>query len=1020
MPLPDAFGNLVAALADLLQRVGTDPVLLQEPGRAVGRLNVEPQVVEPPDQRQRLVLIPVGDRRQHRSVVLQPRSPGLQRLVQRPVQLVVIADGLARGFHFRAQIGVQSLDLVKAEHRYLHIEPLLLLRIQVEDPLLLQALPQNHLRGDVRQGIPRRLAQERHRPAGPRIHFNNIYILIGVHDELDVIKPDDPDPEAQLLRVLQDDPLHLVTDGKRRINGDGVAAVDARPLHQFHNPGHEHVPPVADRIHLDLFAPDVFVHQHRLVRVDLHRGFQVMPQLLLVGHNLHRPAAQHEARPHQHRIPDLLRRPHAVFDFCHGLPLRLRNPKVQQNLLKAVPVLRPLDGRAVRPDDLHAPVHQRLGQVDGCLSAEGGDYALRLFKVDDRHHVFRRQRLKVQLVRGSVVRRNRLRVVVDDNGFISGPPDGLHRMHRGVVELHALPDADRSGPQHDNLLFVRQDRIVHVAVAGIKVSDVFPGVQRIHHPENRHDALFLPQPVNLRLLHAPQLRDVLVPEAHLLCFPKQLRVAPPCSQLFLHVRDFLQAFEEKLRNHRPFVDLVNPDPPAQQFANRVKRIRPEFLHVFQQGFGTLVIKLGQLKMAHSGLQAPHALQHAFLQVAPDAHHFARSLHLGPQGIAGRCKLIKGEPRELRDNVVQARFHRRVSSGHRNLFQCHAHRDLRRHPRNRIPAGLAGQGGRTAHPGIDLDQEVLAAVRVQGELYVAAAFNLQFPDDLDGAVVQHLQVVVVQAQNRRHHHAVAGMHAHGVHVLHPADRDRLVVAVPHDLEFDLLVSADTLFDQHLVHRAQPEGVRPDFNQFFLVVGKSAAGAAQGEGRTQNHRVPDIQGRLLRLFQVVGNLAGDYGLADALAHFLEQFPVLRPLDAPARGPQQLRSAFLQHALAFQLHGQVQARLSADAGHDGVRPLVPEDLRDVLQRQRLHINLICNGSIRHDRRRIRVAQHHLVSLFLQGQTGLRACVVKFRRLPDHDGTAPDNQNLFNIRPLCHEKSPSLSFLKPAIAVNKVAKRL
>ena len=86
MALADAVQDLAGALADLQHRVGADAVFLQEPGRAAGRLDVEAQVVEAADQRQRFVLVPVGDGGQHRSVVLQPGTAGLQRFVQRAVQ----------------------------------------------------------------------------------------------------------------------------------------------------------------------------------------------------------------------------------------------------------------------------------------------------------------------------------------------------------------------------------------------------------------------------------------------------------------------------------------------------------------------------------------------------------------------------------------------------------------------------------------------------------------------------------------------------------------------------------------------------------------------------------------------------------------------------------------------------------------------------------------------------------------------------------------------------------------------
>ena len=231
---------------------------------------------------------------------------------------------------------------------------------------------------------------------------------------------------------------------------------------------------------------------------------------------------------------------------------------------------------------------------------------------------------------------------------------------------------------------------------------------------------------------------------------------------------------------------------------------------------------------------------------------------------------------------------------------------------------------------------------------------------------------------------------------------MVIGVPHDLELDLLVALDGLLHQHLMHRRQGEGVQTDLHQLFLVVGKAAAGAAQGEGGAQNHRVADALGSGLGLFQGIGDLGGDDGLADGLAQLLEQLPVLGPLDGGGGGAQQLYVAFLQHALLFQLHGQVQAGLAADAGNDGVGALIADNLGNVFQGQGLHIDLVGNGGVGHDGGGVRVAQHNLVALFLQSQAGLGAGVVKFGSLADDDGAGADDQNFLDVRSLCHCSFP------------------
>ena len=253
-----------------------------------------------------------------------------------------------------------------------------------------------------------------------------------------------------------------------------------------------------------------------------------------------------------------------------------------------------------------------------------------------------------------------------------------------------------------------------------------------------------------------------------------------------------------------------------------------------------------------------------------------------------------------------------------------------------------------------------------------------------------------------------MHAYGVDVLHAADGDGMVVGIPHDLKLDFLVALDGLLHQHLVHGRQGEGVQADLFQLRLVVGEAAAGAAQGEGRPEHHRVADPGSRRLGFLNGVGDFRGNDRLADGLAQLLEELSVLGLLDGSAGSAQQLHPALLENALLFQLHGQVQAGLTADAGDDGVGTLVADDFRHIFQGQRLHVHLVGDDGVGHDGSRVGVAQHHLIALFLQSQAGLSTRIVKLRRLSDNDRAGTDDQNLLNVRSFCHFSFSSVSSIQ------------
>ena len=150
-------------------------------------------------------------------------------------------------------------------------------------------------------------------------------------------------------------------------------------------------------------------------------------------------------------------------------------------------------------------------------------------------------------------------------------------------------------------------------------------------------------------------------------------------------------------------------------------------------------------------------------------------------------------------------------------------------------------------------------------------------------------MVAECHDGGDHHAVAGVDAYGVDVLHAADGDGVVVGVPHDLKFDLLVALDGLLHQNLMDGGESEGVETDFHQLVFIVGEAAAGAAESKGGTKHHRIADAPGGFLGFLQRVGNLGGDDRLADGLAQLLEKLPILGALDGLAGGAQQPDPAF-----------------------------------------------------------------------------------------------------------------------------------
>ena len=314
-----------------------------------------------------------------------------------------------------------------------------------------------------------------------------------------------------------------------------------------------------------------------------------MAQHLVVGHDLHGTAAQHERRAHQHRIAHRVRSFEAVVQIRHRRAHRLRDVQLEQQLFKAVAVFRALDRGAVRADDLHAARHERLRQIDGRLAAEIGDHLIGLLLVQDVHDILGREGLEIQLIGGRVVGGDRLGVVIDDDGLVARAPDGLYRVDGGVVKLHALTDADRACAEHDDLLLVRAARLALCAggIGGVEIGDVSAGVAGVHHLVGGVEPQLHALGIHILLAHAPEPRDVGVTEAHLLGLLERLSVALVRAERLLHVHDAADGLEEVGRDHRQCSDLVHARAQTQQLRDGKEPVIAELVQV-----------LGQLRLGH--------------------------------------------------------------------------------------------------------------------------------------------------------------------------------------------------------------------------------------------------------------------------------------------------------------------------------------------------------------------------------------------------------------------------------------
>ena len=289
----------------------------------------------------------------------------------------------------------------------------------------------------------RDLAQKRNGAARTRIDLDDIDLIVD-HDVLNVEQSLDMEVQCQSLRIVDDGVKHTCGKRLRRIDGDTVTRMDAGALDMLHDARDDNRHAVAYTVNFDFRSLHIAIDEHGMIGRDLDRAVQVVAQLLFLVDDLHRPAAEDIGRPHHDGIADGSGAFDSRFHIGDADSLGARNVRLAQHFFEALSILRTIDVVHGSSKDMHARLLERCSEIDGRLPAELHDDAFRLLLVDDVQDVFCRQRFKVQTIGDVKVRADRLRIVVDDDGFIAHLAQRPYRMHRAVVEFDALADADGS------------------------------------------------------------------------------------------------------------------------------------------------------------------------------------------------------------------------------------------------------------------------------------------------------------------------------------------------------------------------------------------------------------------------------------------------------------------------------------------------------------------------------------------------------------------------------------------------
>eukprot|EP01136_Pigoraptor_vietnamica_P010232 Opistho-1_new@47646 len=331
-------------------------------------------------------------------------------------------------------------------------------RIAVDPGQILDLLARHHAAGDLGNRRADRLGDEGHRAAGARIDFDQIDDAV-LHSELDVHQAAHRQGVGQHFGLALDFRDDLVRQAVGRQRTGAVAGMDARFLDMLQHAGHEHIVAIAQRIDIDLDrVAQILVDQHRRVARYLDRRGDMFLQLRLTVDNLHRPATQHIAGPHQDGITDAIGDCDRFLTAARDAVGRLAQLQLVDQRGETLAIFGQVDGIGTGAQDRDARILQRLRQLERRLPAKLHQHArqrpVRHFDGENFQHVFGRQRLEIEAVGRVIVGRHGFRVAVHHDRFIADLAQREAGMDAAIVELDPLPDPVRPAAQDYDLLAI--------------------------------------------------------------------------------------------------------------------------------------------------------------------------------------------------------------------------------------------------------------------------------------------------------------------------------------------------------------------------------------------------------------------------------------------------------------------------------------------------------------------------------------------------------------------------------------
>ena len=237
-----------------------------------------------------------------------------------------------------------------------------------------------------------------------------------------------------------------------------------------------------------------------------------------------------------------------------------------ENLREATTFLCDIDCIRARTQNRHAIALQPVSKPQRGLTAQLNDCtkngSTRALSVDDRENILQGERFEIETVTGVVVGGHRLGVAVDHDGFIARVGQGERGVNTGIVELDSLTDAVGPGPDDDDLRSIGGDHLGLGVVRRVVVRRQCRELARtrVHRLEHGADVLFQPERPHSVLRHSPDVSELNITKAVVLCQTNRFCGHRARRQFRRHLVDQHNLVEEPRVNRGCLKRLLNACP----------------------------------------------------------------------------------------------------------------------------------------------------------------------------------------------------------------------------------------------------------------------------------------------------------------------------------------------------------------------------------------------------------------------------------------------------------------------------